>query len=121
MLEVMVDEIAHFTASLIQKGLDFYHFNIKKGEYDDRWHYVMEFNAGKFIIQYLSHQSYIQKMSEQVAIIYHYLDPENFIRITLGMCKHCNSLVFDCEDDGLFIQFWLADGNLMCSLPNQRN
>lgn len=68
----------------------------------------------KFNISFtwLSHEQYIKKIKEELAEQEKVLSPEEFIRFSLEKCKQCNFIIFDCDDDDRFVQFWLGDGKI---------
>ncbi|MBT4124526.1 MAG: hypothetical protein HN981_04410 [Candidatus Pacebacteria bacterium] len=69
-------------------------------------------------VKWYSHDEYIVYKKKLLKLIRKETsDPLEVIEYALNECSHCNFIIFSCENEDEFIQFWLGDKKLMADWP----
>lgn len=88
-----------------------------KKDYYNRHHLEVQFENGTLGINWYNHNEYVEQVKAKLTTLWQDLPPKEFVKEAFFECRHCNYIIFNCGDDDLFIQFWLADNNLRAHWP----
>lgn len=80
-------------------------------------HLEVALNGRHLRFNCFSHEEYILLKEQQLKELFLNVDPDSFIKTALKQASNCNFIVFECDDYGRFVQFWLGDGALTVSWP----
>jgi hypothetical protein len=85
--------------------------------YYNNHHLSVTFKDWKLAIGWADHETYIKEIEIALSKLQEELSVEEFITQAILLCKNCNFLIFDCGNEGKFVQFWLGDGRIMGNWP----
>ena len=86
-------------------------------DYFNRKHLEVVLENKSLRINWYSHDEYIAHKLALLKEAKEELSPEKFITFLFNQCRKCNFMIFNCQDEKRFIQFWLGDGKLMADWP----
>ncbi len=92
-----------------------YYFTDK--DYFNKKHFEVVFENKLLRINWYTHDEYIAHKLVILNKAREELSPEEFITFLFNQCRKCNFVIFNCQDENRFIQFWLGDGKLMADWP----